>query len=523
MAFMALFVVAAAAVFTPGASAVVAGGVFTTNDPNIDGNGSCLNGPASDQPKVNCNLYGSKNFVWTNGGPSGGQNNLSDGTYFFAVVEPGGQGSNENPNDGTSHNLSDTNSAGGVADPSLCGGTVLVPNTATGCGDAYTNREFTVADGKIATSLGSHVTDDFYADPLGLFINLMPYDTTSNPGGVYILAVCKISDDNTATEPITLDAPVAPSSCKYDAFKAPATPCTDDTCTPPSPFGVVSGLKYYDANANGQFDPGEVGISSWKIDYGTNAAVLTDTNGEFSLALDVGSYTFQEEQATNNTPVCVPDFPSGMICQYPWTQTGNTVDQSVNTGGDTSSLTNFVYTVGVTDSGTTTGLNFGNICVGAGGGLTIGFWSNKNGAKLIGSDDLQMLRDLNLRNADGSNFDPTTVAQFQKWILSAKATNMANMLSAQLAAMELNVLNNKVNGGSLIYAPGTQSANSGGYATVNAVMAEANTELGAHGLTKSGSPYRSYQQDLKNALDRANNNLSFVQSDPSKCVTPVFP
>jgi hypothetical protein len=29
-----------------------------------------------------------------------------------------------------------------------------------------------------------------------------------------------------------------------------------------------------------------------------------------------------------------------------------------------------------------------------------------------------------------------------------------------------------------------------------------------------GSPYRAYQQALKNALDKANNNLTFVQSTP---------
>jgi hypothetical protein len=94
---------------------------------------------------------------------------------------------------------------------------------------------------------------------------------------------------------------------------------------------------------------------------------------------------------------------------------------------------------------------------------------------------------------------------------------MAYMLSAQLSAMELNVRNGNVNGGSLIYAPGTTSADANGFATVNAVMTEANIELGLHGLTLSGSPYRSYQEALKNALDRANNNLSFVQAGPGTC------
>ena len=127
---------------------------------------------------------------------------------------------------------------------------------------------------------------------------------------------------------------------------------------------------------------------------------------------------------------------------------------------------------------------------------------------------MTFLSGLNLRNATGGNFDPPGYSQFRSWILSATATNMAYMLSAQLAAMELNVRCGGVNGNSLIYAPGSTSANSLGFATVNAVMAEANAELGSHGLTLSGSAFRSYQEALKNALDKANNNLNFVQATP---------
>jgi hypothetical protein len=88
------------------------------------------------------------------------------------------------------------------------------------------------------------------------------------------------------------------------------------------------------------------------------------------------------------------------------------------------------------------------------------------------------------------------------------------MLSAQLAAMELNVEAGFVSGSALVYAPGTTSANALGFATVNAVMVEANTELGLHGSTLAGSPYRAYQEALKNALDNANNNKTFVQPTP---------
>jgi hypothetical protein len=127
---------------------------------------------------------------------------------------------------------------------------------------------------------------------------------------------------------------------------------------------------------------------------------------------------------------------------------------------------------------------------------------------------------LNLRDADGFGYDPLNYSDFRTWILDAKAKNMAYMLSAQLAAMELNVFNGKVDGDALIYAPGTTSANALGFATVNAVMAEANAELGLHGLTPAGSPYRSYQEALKNALDRANNNKTFVQPTPCPFTFP---
>jgi hypothetical protein len=159
-------------------------------------------------------------------------------------------------------------------------------------------------------------------------------------------------------------------------------------------------------------------------------------------------------------------------------------------------------------------VEFGNVCLGPGGAKTIGFWGNKNGNKLINGTDLAMLSALNLVDEFGDDFDPPTFRKLKMWLREATAVNMAYMLSAQLAAMELNVFNGKVDGNALIYAPGTTSANALGFATVYDVMAEANTELGLHPLTLSGSPYRAYQEALKNALDRANNNLSFVQPYP---------
>ncbi len=139
---------------------------------------------------------------------------------------------------------------------------------------------------------------------------------------------------------------------------------------------------------------------------------------------------------------------------------------------------------------------------------------NKNGQALFGADDLASMVSLNLRNANGSNFDPSSYSAFKSWLQGSSSTNMAYDLSANLAAMKLNVLNGKVNGTSLVSAAGALGANAAGFATVNDLMTEANAELGLHGLATSGSPFRAYQTALRDALLNANENKSFVQPAP---------
>jgi len=125
-----------------------------------------------------------------------------------------------------------------------------------------------------------------------------------------------------------------------------------------------------------------------------------------------------------------------------------------------------------------------------------------------------MLSDLCLRTATGANFDPKNYADFKTWLQQATANNMAYMLSIHLACLELSVESGRINGSSLIYAPNTTSANAQGYATVNAVMIEANILLCKNGSIPSSSPDRPYASALKDALSNANNNLNFVQPGP---------
>ena len=159
---------------SPSTVSAIAGAAFTTVNVALDGPGHCRNG----NPAINCNIYTGKQYVWLNGGPKA--NKLGpDGKYFFAVLAPGGQPA---PNDGGAKNLSDDY-------------------------DKYTNRTFTVKNGRVSAYTGTHKFDR------GL-IRLLPYADTPNPGGVYTLAVCSLAKGY----------PVKASACKYDQFKVKCVP-----------------------------------------------------------------------------------------------------------------------------------------------------------------------------------------------------------------------------------------------------------------------------------------------------------
>jgi len=295
--------------------------------------------------------------------------------------------------------------------------------------------------------------------------SLPGYDNTPNPGGEYKVWVCQ-------------DANFTPSLCKTDNFKV-----RDNATT-----GTLNVLKYYDANANGLDDDGAFNaLDGWQvsIDDGIHLVRLTPVS--------VGVDSIVPYTVTESSPV-----------ETNWVST----TQNPVTG------------VTVPAGGATT-VKFGNVCLGEGGGLTLGFWSNKNGQTVFNSkpNNLSAMVSLNLRDAAGANFDPGSYTAFRTWILGADAVNMAYMLSAQLAATDLNVLNGRVTGTSLVYAPALKSYNVTGetplgFISINDLIAAANSELGAHGYTPSGNASRAYQEALKNALDDANNNKNFVQTKP---------
>ncbi len=432
----------------------MAGAGFTTFAADL---GGCKNGNA-----INCSSYLDKDYVYMNGGPAQSASGLADGSYYFTLLVPGSQLTGFLQGD--PGNLSDV--------------------------DAIDNRTFTVAGHEITAYAGTH---EVASAPNGrTIIGLAPFDDTTNPGGVYILAICQSGASS-------------PSQCKYDAFRI------KDTGGNPEPqFPVASGGKYYDGNTNGRWDTGEAGIAAWPIDYTDEVAgtAVTDGDGHFSVTLIADTYAFAERLPAN-----------GAV----WHQTGNTEDQTSTTGDAIAALlADMTYAVSVTDDSTVDGLYFGNVCVGAGGGHTLGFWSNKNGQALIDEGDLAALRALHLYTWPSSDFDPAKASQVRTWLLNATATNMAIMLSAQRAAMELNIRNGFVNEYALVYAPETTGANAAGFVTLHALVDEADASLAAYPWVLADRPERAHQEALKNAFDAANNNLSFVQASPATCAAPVF-
>ncbi len=139
--------------------------------------------------------------------------------------------------------------------------------------------------------------------------------------------------------------------------------------------------------------------------------------------------------------------------------------------------------------------------------LTLGYYSNKNGQATLSASDFVALTALNLRNADGSARDftgalATNKTNLAKWLLGAKATNMAYMLSAQLATLELNVLH-------LLVDPSDQVCEFGNE-TIGDIITDADSYLSSHGVVLGGDASRPYAASLETIIDEINNDLVSV-------------
>jgi hypothetical protein len=414
----------------------------------------------SDGNTVNGNLYDFKNQVYLNGGPSnppgcnGGD--LEDGDYYFQVTDPSGA--------------------------------QLLSS------DSVFERKFTVSGGVISAYLGATHGVGGPSDCGSLSLQLIPFANTPNNGGVYKVWITH-AEDLEATCGAGIDCGLAgfvPGHTKTDNFKVKEDDQEIDE------QGALQAYKFYDANANGVFDAGDLDLPDWKM-------TLTSTN----LGVDSTHYTGAD--GTTTWDPLIPD--SDYMVTEGTPVEGNWVHSATIYTGHDGSPQNPAGPLTV-NPGETTTVAFGNYCTKPSNGRTLGFWSNKNGQALVGSDDLALLVSLNLRTANGSDFNPANYAALRSWLLNGNAINMAYMLSVQLAAMELNVNNGFVNGGAY-YVPAGM--------TINQLMAAANTSLGLYPVTIDGNdPFgqRSTQEQLKNWLDQLNNNAGVLCPTPCAYTFP---
>ncbi|TMI84268.1 MAG: T9SS type A sorting domain-containing protein [Bacteroidetes bacterium] len=242
--------------------------------------------------------------------------------------------------------------------------------------------------------------------------------------------------------------------------------------------------KFYDANVNGYPDPGEEpmgGVAFTLTGNGITRTQKTDNDGKAAFTnLPDGVYVIREK------------VPSGYYASIADSQT--------------------VYLFG---RGATA--NFGNVCIGAGGAKGMGFWASKNGEAALNNsgkleDALWWLRYWGLRNADGTDFDPYTYSQLKTWLLGASAKNMNYMLSAQLAAMYLNIELGYVSYDRYIYTPGCFWW--GNFMNVYNLIWYTNSYLSYKTTVDGKDPERGYVDCLKTAFDNANKDLTFVQLHP---------
>jgi hypothetical protein len=396
---------------------------------------------------VNANNYPSKELVYLNGGPTTSQCNagsLDDGDYYFQVTNPSGS--------------------------------VLLSS------DVIDERKFTVTDGVISDYLGAtHHTAANTTPCGGISIRLMPYDNTPNNGGVYKVWITRVTDYHE-------QGGFVGGHIKTDNFRVQANGGTD----PDS--GSIVAYKFYDANANGAYDLGEIELADWEM---TLTSVNQTLNSTKVTGAD-GTATWTPLALDNDYHVA-----ESMPVQTNWVHSTTIYighdGSPQNPAGPLTVLANQTTLVG-----------FGNYCTQPSGGRTLGFWSNKNGQAKMNDHggagpELAMLTALNLRDAVGAPYDPNTYNGFRLWLLGANATNMAYMLSAQLAAMALNVEGGFVEGGSLYLPAGM---------TVNDIISAADASLGLYGNTTSPHGQRATQEQLKNWLDQLNNGAAVVPATP---------
>lgn len=403
---------------------------------------------------VNVNQYPSKADVYLNGGPTNDNcaaAALDDGVYVFQITNPSG--------------------------------TVLLSS------DDISLREFTVTGGVIVSS-NSHPT--VVGDCGGVRVQMAPFDDTPNNGGVYKAWVTRKSDY------IANGNTFRPSDTKTDNFHVKQPSIEEDKAD-------LNVYKFYDANANGEWDPDEIPLFGW-------AMTASNGNGFNSTQL-----TQSPDGLTGWTGLSVADNPYQVLEGT----AGGTWHQSAAIINNVPSVTPTNPVTGLNLAvGETTTVEFGNYCDCKSGGKPKSWWVTDSGKTKVNdgstmNPEFNALNQLNLRSGSGSpwNLNTTTTSQATNWTIlvnwlnNTSTTNSAYALSRQLAILRLNLDAGYVSGANF-YKP------SGG--TINELRDLANSSLGANANPAAGSLARAEQELLTTWITAINSGTATVIK-PTPC------
>jgi hypothetical protein len=259
---------------------------------------------------------------------------------------------------------------------------------------------------------------------------------------------------------------------------------------------TLSVVKFYDGNANGEWDALEPLLDGW---YFTIDGTLYST--PFSEIVDAGVYNITE---------LMPDEP-------------NWVASNITVVGTESYTINSNTEVEVTleDEDIVT-VYFGNYCLVPSGGFTPGYWSQvvmskgryhepidsrRISAELY-ADFYEYIHDLNpvtFVNNDGSPASFSNALTLSEWFGSGlNAANMAAQLSRHTAAMILNILSGAVDGNAY-YIPAEM--------TVQEIVDASKALLNANPIITEPGELRDQAEQLKDWLDELNNGADVVPSE----------
>ena len=285
------------------------------------------------------------------------------------------------------------------------------------------------------------------------------------------------------------------SESKTDNFKVQTEECTE-RCGPTQT--AIKVCKFFDLDTDGSRGPDEVGITPWLMTLLDSTGLVTLAEGQTDAVegcvtfgnLEPGTYFVQEQEPTG------------------WVQTGPQ-------DGDPLQPVNPVGVVVTED--VTSLVDFGNVCLGAGGGKTKGFWQGPNGQAVFTTDDLtamvalppgrrrRRLRPRGLRHLQGLD------QECQRGQHGLHAVGPAGGHAPQRAPRP------GLGRSARVRAPTWTESNAAGFISISQLVTLADAALAADGSTPDGDANRQEQEDLKDALDDANNNLIFVQSGPESC------